>query len=319
MFGRDILQDDGRAAISACVKVVIKGKPESKYYTGHEAITRVFSCFTLPVPVNVPALPMKSAYDIADIKLLVEKWDDQKINTYPETNKCSDSEIDRRIFKQRCDDIDNSRQQVQAEYEESIRESEIEYGTGFIIADGLILTNRHVIEAAIDNDNKVIISNAKINNLTCKILYVDPANDLALLYSPELHLQEMEISPLIISNIEPPPGVNIFSFGYPMSHIGETALFTHGYVSGIKEQFAKPHLLVLNCSLNSGNSGGPVMCRIEKSLNVVGIATQKHFKKILAPEEMEVIEDIRDSMKTLSISKNQVVVYFMREKKRNRF
>ena len=89
-----------------------------------------------------------------------------------------------------------------------------------------------------------------------------------------------------------------------MSHTGETALFVNGHVSGFKETYSDycPSLVVLNLSLNSGNSGGPILCRIENQLKVVGVATQKHFKEILTMEERETIEKIRKSMETDDIS-----------------
>ena len=60
--------------------------------------------------------------------------------------------------------------------------------------------------------------------------------------------------------------------------------------------------MVLNCSLNSGNSGGPVLCWVNGKLKVVGVATQKHFKEILTLEERQTIENIRESLQTQGIS-----------------
>lgn len=60
-------------------------------------------------------------------------------------------------------------------------------------------------------------------------------------------------------------------------------------------------MVVLNLSLNSGNSGGPILCWIANQLKVVGVATQKHFKEILSFEEREKIEKIRQSFQTSSM------------------
>ena len=59
--------------------------------------------------------------------------------------------------------------------------------------------------------------------------------------------------------------------------------------------------MVLNCSLNSGNSGGPVLCWVSGKLKVVGVATQKHFKEILTLKERQTIENIRESLQTQAI------------------
>ena len=89
-----------------------------------------------------------------------------------------------------------------------------------------------------------------------------------------------------------------------MSHTGETALFVNGHVSSYKETYSdyRPSLVVLNLSLNSGNSGGPILSWIGNQLKVVGVTTQKHFKEILTLEEREKIEQIRKSMETNDIS-----------------
>ena len=77
--------------------------------------------------------------------------------------------------------------------------------------------------------------------------------------------------------------------------------------SGSEETYSKLCLLghtmaVLNCPLNPGNSGGPVLCWVNGQLKVVGVATQKHFKEILTFEEREKIEKIRESLQTSSIT-----------------
>ena len=110
--------------------------------------------------------------------------------------------------------------------------------------------------------------------------------------------------------------MQIFSFGYPLSHTGKTALLVTGNVSGSKETLSGHLMAVLNCSLNSGNSGGPVVSWINNQLKVVGMATQKHFKEILTVEERIVIERIRESMQTCTIQvSDQAVNYFLLSKR----
>ena len=109
------------------------------------------------------------------------------------------------------------------------------------------------------------------------------------------------IQPLQLSNQPLLPGMQIFSFGFPVSHIGDAALFVNGYVSGSKKTLNGHAMAVLNCPLNSGNSGGPVLCWVEGRLKVVGVATQKHFKKILTPNEQVTIEQIRKMLRTCVI------------------
>ena len=61
-------------------------------------------------------------------------------------------------------------------------------------------------------------------------------------------------------------------------------------------------MAVLNCPLNPGNSGGPVLCWVNGKLGVIGVATQKYFKEILTFEEREKIEKIGESLQTSSIT-----------------
>ena len=108
-------------------------------------------------------------------------------------------------------------------------------------------------------------------------------------------VHELSTQPLL-------PGMQIFSFGYPMSHTEETALFVNGNVSGSKRTLSGYSKAVLNCSLNFGNSGGPVLSWVDGEVRVVGITTQKHFKEILTLDEMNAIENIRKSLQTRTIS-----------------
>jgi len=106
---------------------------------------------------------------------------------------------------------------------------------------------------------KICITNAGIDDLPCEVAHYDAGKDLVLLCSPDLNLEQCRICPLQLSNQSLLPGMSVFTFGYPMSHTGKTALFVSGNVSGSKETLAGHSMVVLNCSLNSGNSGGPVL------------------------------------------------------------
>ena len=76
----------------------------------------------------------------------------------------------------------------------------------------------------------------------------------------------------------------------------------NGNVSGSKGKLSGHSMVVLNCSLNFGNSGGPVLSWVDGELRVVGVAIQKHFKVILTLEEMNTIENIRKSLQTQTIT-----------------
>ena len=245
----------------------------------------------------------QQTYDIFDIKKAIDHFDIKKLCK----KHIDEKDLDYLHIKERNDLADKNRAEIQEEYAKATTKIEIEHGSGFIVHDHFIITNRHVIEDALNDRNtkEIYISNLRIGRLLCEIVKdPDAAKDLALLYCQELNIKQYGITPLHLSSEPLLPGLEIFSIGYPMSHTGETALFVNGHVSGSKETYSdyRPSLAVLNLSLNSGNSGGPVLSWIVNQLKVVGVATQKHFKEILTLEEREKIEKIRKSLQTSSIS-----------------
>ena len=279
-------------------------QPVYKYSRG-EAEHRVRDCFASAFPGDSDVFPTKKdqsgmpkiyqTFDIFDIKQSLDFFYAKKfLEKYPEKGHISD-EIKKRV--------DEQREHILSEYKIATTNAEIEHGSGFIISDHFILTNRHVIETCLYQKGfEIRISNAAIGELHCEVAHSDPGKDLALLYCPDLNLQESGICPLQLSTQPLLPGVQIFSFGYPLSHTEETALFVNGNVSGSKRTLSGHSTVVLNCSLNSGNSGGPVLSWVYDEVRVVGIATQKHFKEILTLDEINAVENIRKSLETRSIS-----------------
>ena len=234
-------------------------------------------------------------FDIFDIKQSLDYFDAKKfLEKYPEKGHIS-NEIKKHV--------DEQREHILREYEIATTNVEIDHGSGFVISDHFILTNKHVIETCLYQKGfEIHISNAAIGELHCEVVHSDPGKDLALLYCPDLNLHQSRISPLQLSTQPLLPGMQIFSFGYPISHTEETALFVNGNVSGSKRILFNHSMAVLNCSLNSGNSGGPVLSWVDGKVRVVGITTQKHFKEILTLDEMNAIENIRKSLQTRTIS-----------------
>ena len=283
-----------------------KSRSQACKYSRSEAERRVRDCYASAFTGDVDLFPQKKdqvgmpriyqTFDIFDIKTSLDYFDRKLIlERYPDKKHITD-ELKRKI--------EENRASIECEYKEATAINEIEHGSGFIIQDHFVLTNRHVIETYLDDEHsyEIRFSNESIGELSCKVAHVDPGKDLALLYCPDLNLQESGICPLQLSTQPLLPGMQIFSFGYPMSHTEETALFVNGNVSGSKRTLSGHSKAVLNCSLNSGNSGGPVLSWVDGEVRVVGIATQKHFKEILTLDEINTIEDIRESLQTHTIS-----------------
>ena len=332
------LQKRAQKQRNAVLKEYQEAKKELNKYSWKEAEHRVRDCFAGPYPEDSDIFPTKEekdgipktqqSYDIFEIKNAIDHFDGKKFR---------DKHLDAKDPGSKCSNgrADKERDEIEEEYAEATEEIEIEHGSGFIIHDHFVITNKHVIEDALndqtkqfnteihryaqseteqrvkdvlndttkenDDTNKIRISNAVIGELPCEVVHHDPGKDLALLYCRELNLRESGICPLQLSNHSLLPGMQILAFGFPMSHTEETALFVTGHVSGSKRTLSGHTLAVLNCSLNSGNSGGPILCWNKGQLIVVGVATQKHFKEILTLQEREKIEKIRKSLQTCTI------------------
>ena len=282
-------------------------KLNKQRYTLSEAERRVRDCFagsfvcdyTNIFPSKATdegTLRINQTYDIFDIQKAIQYFDSKKlVDKYPEEEGLGADEKKK---------VDEGRARIKQEYDEATAFVEVEHGSGFIIQDHFIITNKHVIELALNDEShitQVLISNAALGDvrLPCEVAHYDAGKDLALLYCPDLKINQTQ--PLQFSDQPLLPGMQILSFGFPVSHTGDTALFVNGYVSGSKKMLQGHTMAVLNCPLNSGNSGGPVLCWVEGQLKVVGVATQKHFKNILTPNEQVTIEQIRKMLETCVI------------------
>ena len=292
-------------------KEYMEDKLNKQRYTRSEAERRVRDCFAGSFVCDYTNIfPSKAAdkgtlridqtYNIFDIQEAIQYFDSKKlVDKYPEEEGPGADEKKK---------VDEERAGIKQEYDDATAFVEVEHGSGFIIQDHFIITNMHVIESAFNNNDKsniiqIFISNAALlgakHGLPCEIAHRDAGKDLALLYCPDLKMNP--IQPLQLFNQPLLPGMQIFSFGFPVSHTGDTALFVNGYVSGSKKMLQGHTMAVLNCPLNSGNSGGPVLCWVEGQLKVVGVATQKHFKEILTPNEQVTIEQLRKMLQTCVI------------------
>ena len=296
------------AAHRTCLeKEYREDKLNKQRYTLSEAERRVRDCFagsfvcdyTNIFPSKATdegTLRINQTYDIFDIQKAIQYFDSKKlVDKYPEEEGLGADEKKK---------VDEERARIKQEYDEATAFVEVEHGSGFIIQDHFIITNKHVIELALNDEShitQVLISNAALGDvrLPCEVAHYDAGKDLALLYCPDLKINQTQ--PLQFSDQPLLPGMQILSFGFPVSHTGDTALFVNGYVSGSKKMLQGHTMAVLNCPLNSGNSGGPILCWVEGQLKVVGVATQKHFKNILTPNEQVTIEQIRKMLETCVI------------------
>lgn len=286
-----------------------KSRPHVKRkYSRYEAERRVRDCFTWAFVEDTDVFPNKKdesgtpkiyqTYDIFDIQNAIDHFDSKRLySKYP-----SDEGLSKEM-KSVCDRIrkgvDEARAGIEKEYAEAMEMTDLGHGSGFVVQGHFVITNKHVVESALYDESErtqISISNEFIGEVPCDVAHHDACKDLAILYCKDLELNG--ICPLKLSNESLAPGMQIFTFGYPISHTGETALCITGCVAGTKKTFSGLTMTVLNCPLSHGNSGSPVLCWVKGEFKVVGVATQKHIKDILTSDERLTIAKIEETFET---------------------
>ncbi|MBU1178125.1 trypsin-like peptidase domain-containing protein [Patescibacteria group bacterium] len=150
-------------------------------------------------------------------------------------------------------------------------------GTGFVItADGLILTNRHVVSdssasyTVIDNNDK---------EYEAKVMAIDPTNDIAIVKIDANDLPTVELGDS--SNLK--IGQTVIAIGYALGEYHNTV--TKGVISGLGRAITAggtlgqsterlENIIQTDAAINSGNSGGPLLTLDGK---VIGINTAVDF------------------------------------------
>jgi S1-C subfamily serine protease len=146
-------------------------------------------------------------------------------------------------------------------------------GTGFIISsDGLILTNKHVINVAEEKtaNYRIILNNGK--QYYAVLIGKDPLNDLAVLKIYENNLPVVELGDSDKISI----GATVIGIGNSLGRYQNSA--TKGIVSGLGRSLVASDLvgnsekldnvIQTDAEINPGNSGGPL---INLDGKVVGI------------------------------------------------
>ena len=298
MFSSDLLGELGRRALDSCVQIIILGK------VGYGKSSLVNALKKKRDEQEMNFVPKVGKKDEKDTSTYSDRQESRWTSVYCDSTEekrsgCNANERLKATSKHR--EKATSRQieemkQLVTEPETDI-DSKIVHGSGFIVHNNFVITNKHVIGLALNDQTeryKVYISNAKFAMLPCNVFDVDEFNDLAILYCQHLNLEQNGIRPLLLSNQPLLPEMTIFCFGYPVSYRGERALFVNGTVCA-KETSSDDPMVPLKCSLNSGNNGSPVLCWISGQLKVVGVVTQKNFQETCMLDGRNGIKNIQGS------------------------
>ncbi|MFT7030219.1 MAG: S1-C subfamily serine protease [Marinoscillum sp.] len=134
----------------------------------------------------------------------------------------------------------------------------ISLGSGFIIDNGKVVTNLHVIEGA--KYGYVFINGSSTKHKIQGYAAIDKQNDLAILSVPTITEKSL---PLV--TITPEIGEKIYAIGNPK---GLSGTISEGIISGIRNLENK-ELIQITAPISPGSSGGPV---INNSGQVIGVA-----------------------------------------------
>jgi serine protease Do len=135
-------------------------------------------------------------------------------------------------------------------------------GTGFLVdAKGYLVTNAHVVSHA----SAISVQNIKGQEFKAKIIYIEPASDLAFLKIEDDDFKASGSLPYAINKNGAERGEQIFTLGYPRDEI----VYGEGYMSA-KTGFEGDTLACqIAVAANPGNSGGPVLNRNGEVIGVV--------------------------------------------------
>ncbi len=135
----------------------------------------------------------------------------------------------------------------------------ISLGSGFIVKEGVIATNLHIVEGASAGYAKLIGKKSKFN--IEGIVGLDPLHDLILLKISASQTTGLSLGNSDIVEV----GEQVYVVGNPQ---GLEGTFSQGIVSSIRD-IGKEKLLQITAPISPGSSGGPVL---NSSGQVIGVA-----------------------------------------------
>jgi serine protease Do len=124
--------------------------------------------------------------------------------------------------------------------------------TGFLISSaGYVVTNHHVVQGA----DSIYLENSQGESFKTKILYVDPQNDLAVLYIEDPSYKKLKTIPYTFKESYSDLGEEVYTIGFPR----DEAVYGQGYVSSKSGYAGDTTAYQVAIPVNPGNSGGPLL------------------------------------------------------------
>lgn len=144
-------------------------------------------------------------------------------------------------------------------------------GSGFLIENGLIVTNEHVVRGC--DARQIFAHSAYGKAIRISQLWIDSNRDLAILRPAEILTGGLALGDSSTLQV----GESVMTWGYPLGYNGPAPLLSVGYLAGFMLHqtgvLEKKHLVV-NGAFNSGNSGGALFRSSDNM--VIGVVVSKH-------------------------------------------
>jgi Trypsin-like peptidase domain len=161
-------------------------------------------------------------------------------------------------------------------------------GTGFLLSNGLIVTNNHVVEGCTAEEIRANPFGAE--EFGFSKMAIDKDIDLALLHPSKTLRGGLELG----SDQDPPLGTSVNTWGFPLTYNGPAPLLSVGYVAGyVKdgERGKEVKHIVVNGAFNPGNSGGPLFRANDN--RVIGVVVAKFH--LYPPQVTQAIQVLANS------------------------
>jgi hypothetical protein len=146
-------------------------------------------------------------------------------------------------------------------------------GSGFLLTNGCIITNEHVVRGCQVGD--LFARSSQNIIIQFKQMVVDDKRDLAAL----IPINSLSGGLKLGDDTSMQLGQLVSTWGYPLGYNGPAPLLSVGYLSGFKSYKPDPKSsnlvkhLVVNGAFNSGNSGGPLF--LNNTNVVIGVVVNK--------------------------------------------
>jgi hypothetical protein len=164
-----------------------------------------------------------------------------------------------------------------------------EKGTGFLLKNGVVVTNWHVVKEC--NASQVLGGLSSGAPIRFGKMAQDEDADLALLRPTVPMTGGLDLGP----DQEPTLGTAVSTWGFPLAYNGPAPLLSVGYVAGYTADESNGRSvkhLVVNGAFNPGNSGGPLFRSNDDK--VIGIVVAKyHLYPPFVKQAIEAMSKIR--------------------------